>query len=405
MRVFGLVVLSALCGASLGLTLAVWQTSRNCWDGDPAGHYLGYRESAGSAQADLGLPRVVVDQTEFDFVSMDVDDRGQHGFVFRNAGTGVLRLVAGPTSCGCTVSEIGHSELAPGESTEIVVKWTAGGKVGTYDQTAVIQTNDAQRPQVELRIRGQIIQAVGPERPKLVFSSVQSDEPATAELRVLGYVDQPLEILGYELSDPTTADYFQVAWEPIGRDQLAGLPGARSGVCLRVTIKPGLFEGPFQQTIRLRTNVPSKPVLPIPVEGQVVSELAVIGPGWDSDSRSLVLGTVSGAEGAERRVWLVARGPHRHEVRFEVAEVVPDALQVAILADEARPVNQGRSIHTPLVVRIAPGTRAMNHLGSAQGGPGRIVLRTNHPKLPELRIDVRFAVVSDPGVPRVSESP
>ncbi len=405
MRVLGVVVLSAVLGVSLGLMVAVWRAGRNSWDGDPAGHYVEYLESGGSSHAELGVARVVVDQAEFDFGTMDVDDRGQHGFVFRNAGAGVLRLVAGPTTCGCTVSEIEQSELAPGESTEVIVKWTAGGKLGTYDETAVIQTNDSHRPQVELRIRGQVTVTVGPERPKLVLSSVQSDEPTSAELRVFGYVEVPLEIQGYELSDPATADYFQVDWEPLGPDELADVPKAESGVRLRVTIKPGLFEGPFQQTIRLEINVPSKPVFSIPVEGRVVGELAVIGPGWDSDSRSLLLGTVSGAEGTERRVWLVARGPHRHEVRFEVVDVVPDALQVAVLSDEARQVNQGRNVHTPLVVRIPPGTRAMNHLGSVQGEPGRVVLRTNHPKIPELRIPVRFAVVNEPGAASAPQSP
>jgi len=405
MRVLVIVVLSVLFGVGLGFTFAVWQVGRSAWDGDPAGHYLGYATSTGSPHADTGLPHVVVDQTEFDFGSMDVDARGEHGFAFRNAGTGVLRLVAGPTSCGCTVSEIERSELAPGESTHVIVKWTAGGKVGAYEETVVVKTNDSGRPQIELRIRGQITRAVGPEHPKLVFSSVSADEGASAELRVLGYVGPPLEILGYELADPSTADYFQVAWEPLEPDQWADVPEARSGVLLRVTIKPGLFEGPFQQTIRLQTNVPSKPTVSIPVEGRVVGELAVVGPGWDSESRSLLLGTVSGVEGVERRAWLIARGPYRGDVRFEVVEVVPDALQVEVQTDLARDVNRGRSVQTPLLIRIPPGTRAMNHLGGAQAEPGLIVLRTNHPKLPELRIPVRFAVVNEPGAPPAPASP
>jgi len=396
MRVVGLVIVSVLLGLSLGLTLALWRAGHAGWDGDPAGPYVDYLGRGSSGAGENGVARVVVGQTEFDFGSMDVDDSCEHAFVFRNEGTGVLRLVAGPTSCGCTVSEIERPELAPGQSTRVIVRWNAGGKVGVYEQTAVVETNDPRWPRVELRVRGTITIAVGPERPKLVLSTVVATEETTAEMRVFGYVDTPLEILDYELADPSTADYFQLDWEPLGADELADVPKARSGVRLRVTIKPGLFEGPFRQTIRLHTNVPSKPVVSIPVEGRVVGEIDVVGPGWDAESRSLVLGTVAGDEGIERRLWLIARGPARHRVRFEVAEVDPPQLQVEVQADRVREVNRGRSVQTPMVVRIPPGTRAMNRLGGAQAEPGRIVLRTNHPKLPELRIPVRFAVVSQP---------
>jgi hypothetical protein len=48
--------------------------------------------------------------------------------------------------------------------------------------------------------------------------------------------------------------------------------------------------------------------------------------------------------------------------------------------------------HVPIEIEVPAGTRPMVRLGTAQGEAGRIVLKTTHPKIPELVVGVRFAV-------------
>ena len=46
----------------------------------------------------------------------------------------------------------------------------------------------------------------------------------------------------------------------------------------------------------------------------------------------------------------------------------------------------------PLFVQIPKGSPPVNCFGSDQGKLGQIVLETNHPRMPQLRIPVRFLV-------------
>jgi hypothetical protein len=77
-------------------------------------------------------------------------------------------------------------------------------------------------------------------------------------------------------------------------------------------------------------------------------------------------------------------------VKLEPVEVVPDVLDVSL--GPTQHVSAKALRQTRLTIRIAPGSEPAVRLGSGQGEPGRIVLRTNHPQLPELRMRVRFAV-------------
>ena len=49
-------------------------------------------------------------------------------------------------------------------------------------------------------------------------------------------------------------------------------------------------------------------------------------------------------------------------------------------------------IHVPLVIEIPPGTPPMARLDIDQHDEARVVLKTNHPDVPEMVLGVRFAV-------------
>jgi hypothetical protein len=167
-------------------------------------------------------------------------------------------------------------------------------------------------------------------------------------------------------------------------------PGATNGFLVKVTLKPGLPQGPFRQTILVQTGLPDSPTVEIPVKGTVTSDIMVVGPGWKDELGLLDFAIVASQEGAERRLFLIVRGPHRGEVDFELAEVSPKLLRVEL--GPTKEINNGLVRQTPIWIRIPQGTRPANHLGGEQGELGTILLKTGHPKAPLLRIRVRFAV-------------
>jgi len=130
------------------------------------------------------------------------------------------------------------------------------------------------------------------------------------------------------------------------------------------------------------------------VEGTVGSEIAVAGFGWDEQAGVLTLGTVAMAKGTTRKLQVVVRGPHAKNVKLKPVKIVPDLLSVEV--GQPQPIGHGAVTQIPVTVRIPPGNRAANHLGSKASDLGQIILATGHPTQPELRILVRFAVRPDP---------
>jgi hypothetical protein len=49
-------------------------------------------------------------------------------------------------------------------------------------------------------------------------------------------------------------------------------------------------------------------------------------------------------------------------------------------------------VQTPLIIDIPPGSGPANYAGTGQSKLAEIILATTHPKVPKLRIFVRFVI-------------
>jgi hypothetical protein len=347
--------------------------------------------AASSEPVDLShQPKVVVQQDTFDFGTMDSGSQASHDFLFTNQGGGVLTLAKGPTTCKCAVANLERAEVPPGESTKVKLEWKAKGFQGPYKQTATLMTNDTSRPTVTLSISGRIVSAVKLVPDGLVLSSVTAGETASGTVAAYGCVPEPLKITGQEFVEAGTARFFDVKCVPMKPDEAAKDKDAKSGVLVQVTLKPGLPVGPFKQTIRLKTNLAASPSHDVGVSGSIVSDVAVVGGGWDDKYGVLTIGSVNSREEVARTLFVIARGPDREKVKLKVAEVWP-----AFLKAEIRPTFEtsgGALRQTPIVIRIPKGSPPANHLGTQTSKCGRILLETGHPRAPQLLIRVQFAV-------------
>jgi hypothetical protein len=281
------------------------------------------------------------------------------------------------------------AEVPAGKTTKVTLEFKGAGFAGPYKQTATVITNDPKRPQVQLVVFGKVIPILRTVPEEIAFSSVTAGNPATTTIDVFGYVPTPLQIVGFECTDKNTAGLFDVKTEPMKPDVLAKEKGAKSGVHLTVTLKPGLPVGTFKQTIRLNTNLTGAEHHELEVRGNVVSDLAVVGARWDDERSLLAIGTVSAKEDVSRRLILIARGRFRDQVKLKIAEVWPELLKV----DLEPPTTMGEGLRQlPIVIRIPKGTPPADYLGSETAKAGRIVLETNHPQAPKVLIRVAFAV-------------
>jgi hypothetical protein len=389
MRLYVAIVLAVLCGVAVGAGTAFWRLRQVPWSGDPVDSAPRPPERpAGGPRGPA--PKVAVDQEEYDFGAMDYGAEGEHEFIFKNVGDAPLELTAGPTTCRCTVSEVNHNQVLPGESFKVKVRWKGREVSDEYRQTVQIYTNDPGRPTVELAVVGEVVVAVRANPSELVFSQLSQDEPASGEVRLLCSRPERLEIRDFRLADPELAKFFAVSRRPLSAAELGDRKDARSGVLLTVSVKPGLPQGAFRQTILLRTNLKSAPSFSLDVEGTVGGDITVAGEGWNAVAGAVNFGFVSPRSGAQRRLILVARGPHAKEVQFKLVRKEPELLHVTL--EKTAPIGAGSATQTPLIIQIPKGSPPTNCLGSDQGKLGQIILETNLSRMPQVRISARFLI-------------
>lgn len=383
---FGMTLVVAL-GIWLGFWVASLRVEKSWWTPE---YRVGRKAALKKEMAGKPAPKVVVDKTEYDFGTQDMKTNGRHDFIFKNIGDGPLKLVSGGTSCHCTSSGFSSNEIPPGGSEKVTVSWRPFERVGPYEQTAKILTNDPTRPEVTLTISGKISATTQVYPYELIFSRVTTNDPATAEAWLLCYLDRKFEISSHEWSDKATAKHFAVALRPLKPEELKRWPEAKSGYLATITIKPGMAQGPFRQKLIFNTSLPSEPKMTLPIEGIVGSEIDIVGPGWDADKGILTIGAVSSSEGAKRKLWLSVRGPHSREVAFKPVDVFPNSMKVTL--GKRREINGGKVVQTPLLIDIPPDSPVVNCLGTDLGKYGEIVLETTHPQVPKLRILVKMTI-------------
>ncbi|HZZ71192.1 MAG TPA: DUF1573 domain-containing protein [Pirellulales bacterium] len=336
-----------------------------------------------------GTPKLVVAETAFDFGTLPPQKPSQHAFLFQNQGTGELQLSKGKSSCFCTVAEIEKPLLAPGESTRVTLEFT-GQHIGPFSQHVTVGSNDPHEPVVVLNISGLIRPLVVSDPEQFALGTISAKEPKAVELRLYAFGDLPLRVEKHEFTDPKWAADFDISDRSLTPAE-AKSAEAKSGVLLTITLKSGLPSGRIQTRILLTTNIPDQPVVEVPFEARLVGDVSLLGRGWNADDQSVTLGAINQAAGAQRELSLVVRGERGAKTEFKIASVQPGLLQVKL--GTPRAVGENNHLwQTPLTIKIPPGSPIVNHLGGAQGAPGEIVLESNHPDAPRLRLQVKFAI-------------
>lgn len=389
MRHWVLILLAVLFGLGLGLGTTVIELGAS--PGGSIDRELAVGNKSGPV--DLSGPHIAVEKTEFDFGSMERGIIQSHVFPFRNVGGKPLTLEKGSVSCGlCIVNvQFSKSPVPPDESAEATITWK-GTSMGPFRHHANVMTNDPSRPEVQFTIVGKVMNSFRVSPEELVFSGASATNSTTAELRIYSYRSEEVNVTGHKFLAQETADKFDVRFEPLTAEQLKEDPDAKGGAAVFVSTKSGLTTGPLAQKLELTLDLPGNPVVDVAIQGNIISDVQIIGGGngWDSDKGILNLETVSRREGRKIELKLQARGEHAKDFNPQVRSVNPDFLKVTF--GERRELARGNLVQVPMTVEIPAGSRPAVHLGNDQGKVGEILIDTGHPDAKSMRIPVRFAV-------------
>ena len=69
-------------------------------------------------------------------------------FAFTNKGKTPVDITKVESSCGCTTTELTQRHYEPGQSGEIVAKYTVGNHVGTQRKTVAVKSGDQEEPDI-----------------------------------------------------------------------------------------------------------------------------------------------------------------------------------------------------------------------------------------------------------------
>lgn len=382
MRILGVILAAAIVGATIGAAIAYIEVR--------PGGALPSRPSAiaASSQAAADAPRVDVQEPLYNFGTMQRGTTKSHEFVVHNLGKAPLTLKVGSTTCKCTIGNVSDAPIPPGDSVKVKLEWSALINPGPFRQVATIITNDPFAPKVELSVEGEVTEATGVFPPDFMFDKVTAGQSKTADVYVMALAQDDLKIESPELSNTETRDFFDVSIEPIEPKDLPN-PQAKAGARIRVVAKPGLRMGRFDQWLAVKTNIPDAEQIKIPISGRVVGNVSIHGLMWNEDQGVLRLGKVESSQGMKQQLNIVVRGEHANDAQIEVASTDPPELKATL----GVPKKVGDSlVHVPLTVEIPPGTPPMARLDIDQHDEARIVLKSSLPDVPEIVLQVRFAV-------------
>lgn len=343
-------------------------------------------------------------ETAHDFGEMYHGEKGSHVFTITNTGEGPLNLEVGSSSCSCTIGELARSGLAPGESTEIELKWTIKIPAPRFEHSAEIKTNDPNSRIVTLSIQGRVISGLTtfpPEGARLGF--IPYGQSGNTIASVVSDTADEFEIISHEATHPwidvetlvmnsdqiREAD-MQMGSEPpeIAGDAAGQKPGVKSGYIVNVSATPSGERGPFSGTVVFKTNLEKHPTIELPYSGTYPGPLefvALPGTTYLPDQMVIGGGRFKASDGKKCELLMFLRG---FDEELEIGEVTSSPKWVkAALTPEPIKGGAGQAQRFRLKIEVPANLPVVTR---DRSNPAEILVKTNHPEFQQLKLQFAF---------------
>ncbi len=343
-------------------------------------------------------PKLTVIGTEkFDFGTMTQQDSSEHDFEIKNDGQGDLILTAGTESstCSCTVVELPEKlpekrsqlTIKPGASGKIKVSWQTKEFSNDFERAVYLETNDPETPKAKFAIGGKIFPAITmiPGETTLNFMTPNNSKDFALPVVLFSQNKADLKVTDVVTTNPAVLSH---SIRPLNDEEKKRFEIKEGGVRVDVIVKKGANLGPFSDEVLIKTNHPKKPELKFTALGRVEGPISMA-PRWGVQMRE-----VSSKRGGSSNMTMWVRD--QPDTKFEVVkkpaevdvEITPAAASEADkpAATPNAPAAKGKKYD--FVVRVKPNTPT----GAVTD---EILIKTNHPNAPLLRVPVQVFVNSN----------
>ena len=103
-------------------------------------------------------PQIEFETTIIYYGTIENGSDGARFFKFKNTGSADLIITNVKSTCGCTIPKKPDGPIAPGESSEIIVRYDTK-RTGPFRKTITVSTNQENNPIIALKLKGTVLPA------------------------------------------------------------------------------------------------------------------------------------------------------------------------------------------------------------------------------------------------------
>ncbi|MEX1230281.1 MAG: DUF1573 domain-containing protein [Planctomycetaceae bacterium] len=327
-------------------------------------------------------PKVHVENASYNFGAMEPETFGQRVFTIRNDGTVPLSLRRGTSTCQCTLFDILKSEVPPGETADILVKWRPKASDRHFEQSLHVKTNDPKQRVVKLTVNGLVEPKIVlmPHNPWNVgtYTGKGDSNPFYGSITSRMVADFQIESVEAEHSELVTVNITPLA----ETDDLIAKEKYLSGVKVEIILHPDVPVGTINEAIKLRTNVPGFETLALGITGQRTGPIRIYptqGVRFDPDRMLISMGQFPSQDGKKVELRMLVS---EMEGDFEISDIEaePSTMKMTIQKDTTSFADPTRQRYL-LTFEVPPG--GSSHARTLEN-IAKIKFRTNHPQTKEM---------------------
>lgn len=232
----------------------------------------------------------------------------EHRFALTNPYRYPVRIQGVHASCGCVTAEAECEHLHPQASGAVIVRWEAKAAAGEQSPTVTIEFDKPFAAQVQLALRGRVVDDLLVEPARVEFGTVAKGEASTREVLLSSTLERP-----WRITEITTQRAYLKA-------TIAGIEqhGEETKYRLQVELSADAPDGYLLDTITIHTDPPRVVPWQIDVVGRITKSLSV-------SPEALSFGSLQPGQQVTRRLVVRGRQPFRiAEIKTKDAGLVFD---------------------------------------------------------------------------------
>ncbi len=161
----------------------------------------------GQDQSEMS-PQIVFENLEYDFGDITPNSQNKATFTFSNQGSGELLIKEIKKCCGAVI-KLDKRRFAPKEKAVMTAEYRTTASPGPMKKYIYIITNDPNKPNIQLTIKGQVVLKVvwEPERFRL---TLEKENGGCPDLTIYSLDDKPFAIKSFMC----TSDCISIDFDP-----------------------------------------------------------------------------------------------------------------------------------------------------------------------------------------------